>query len=282
LRCPRILVSMTEISALIRQVKHDVASGTNLELYVIVPIAVVALILNVTGRAGWLIGPVITALLTMIAVSLLKSRHQHTRLESLLRDMRLRDGLSSRFFWKKHELSEVQRRIDLSNDDVWLWGATLTRHISELEDTLVRAACRGVSIKVLLIPADGDAMRMAATRAVDVPIAELISDLNSNLDKLRRACRRIGEASSADCRGGLEVRTFDYLAPYTLYAYGPFGATGSMELRLGGINADHDARAGFTLAAATDQDWFEVFRAEFLRAWKPGTTVIKTPGAVSE
>lgn len=166
---------------------------------------------------------------------------------------------ANRFFAEQDDLIEISHLIQQAQDEVWLWGTTLSMHIPYLDIYLGQALARDVWIKVLLINPGGAAMSMLAFRAGPAWGRRTLEErLAINLGLLDR---RLAQGD------GLEVRLVDYLPPYTLYAYDPGLDDGSMELRLGSVGGRHELRPTFRLIRQRDGEWFDYFYEQFTSVW---------------
>ncbi|MFI7081842.1 hypothetical protein ACIBO1_31590 [Micromonospora sp. NPDC049903] len=166
---------------------------------------------------------------------------------------------ANRFFVEQDDLIEISHLIQRAQDEVWLWGTTLSMHIPYLDTYLEQALSRDVRVKVLLIKPGSAAMSMSAFRAgPDGMVHGLEERLAINLGLLDRLLER---------RTGMEVRLVDYLAPYTLYAYDPGLESGSMDLRLGSFHGQHELRPTFRLVRKRDGEWFDYFYEQFTSVW---------------
>lgn len=260
------------------QIASDIRSGKNIDLYLTFPVAIAVIALTLIGVAAEKAIPgLISALLSLLAVASLNTRRQNDDLREILQRSQAQEGLANRFFWRRHDVEQVKDLILGSSREVWLWGATLSMHVSELKPTIEQALARGISVKVLLISQEPEgAMPMAAWRAGHPDRAELEDELSTNLRKLRQIVGRANTATEQPGRGHLEVRLINYLAPYTIYGYDPFGPTGRLDIRLSGIHTAHDARPGFTLQAARDGDWYNHFKNQLDAAWRLAATEIES------
>ncbi|WP_420115961.1 hypothetical protein [Micromonospora sp.] len=166
---------------------------------------------------------------------------------------------ANRFFAEQDDLIEISHLIQQAQDEVWLWGTTLSMHIPYLDIYLGQALARDVRVKVLLINPGGAAMSMLAFRAGPAWGRQTLEErLAINLGLLDR---RLTQGD------GLEVRLVDYLPPYTLYAYDPGLDDGSMELRLGSVGGRHELRPTFRLIRQRDGEWFDYFYEQFTTVW---------------
>ncbi|MEU8048451.1 hypothetical protein [Micromonospora haikouensis] len=166
---------------------------------------------------------------------------------------------ANRFFVEQDDLIEISRLIQHAQDEVWLWGTTLSMHIPFLDIYLGQALARDVRVKVLLICPGGAAMSMLAFRAGPAwGLKNLEEHLAINLGLLDR---RLEQGNA------LEVRLVDYLPPYTLYAYDPGLDGGSMDLRLGSFGGQHELRPTFRLIRKREGEWFDYFYEQFTSVW---------------
>ncbi|MEU9742546.1 hypothetical protein AB0E12_25520 [Micromonospora chersina] len=244
----------------------EISSGNDIELYLIIPVACAAIVLSFLGVASVKVIEGLTlAILVLIAIALLKGRKLSQEISTSL-SARTPGSSAREFFWKKHDVEKVKVQILAARTEVWLWGTTLSMHVSELRPTIEEAIGRGVTIRVLLVPsAPVDALSMAAWRAGHLNTEELEHELSTNLAKLRRTAQKFEKKEGA---GRLEVRTLNYLAPYVMYGYDPFESSGLLEVRLSGIRVRHAERASFTLRADTDTEWYSNFAQQMKVAWE--------------
>lgn len=165
---------------------------------------------------------------------------------------------AARFFVEEDELGEITKLIQQAQEEIWLWGTTLHKHIPYLESYLKEAADAGRQVKVLLIAPEGSAMTMSAFRAGPrgQPIEVQQRNLATDLERL-----------GAGTYPGLDVRLVDYLHAYTMYAYDPGEANGTMDLRLGSFHGRHELRPTFQLRRERDGDWFDYFYEQFAAVW---------------
>ncbi|MBU2666778.1 hypothetical protein KOI35_25030 [Actinoplanes bogorensis] len=164
------------------------------------------------------------------------------------------------FFVETDDVDEIYRSVTSIQDQVWLLGTTLSRHIPYLEEPLRRAVANGRRARILLISPGSAAMDMSVLRAGPLGSGreQQEQQLTSNLNTLRQ----VAQAGS-----GLEVRLIDYLAPYTLYAYDPGLDIGRMELRLGSFHGEHHLRPTFQVQRSRDESWFAYFYEQFVSMW---------------
>ncbi|MGY2033401.1 hypothetical protein [Nocardia gipuzkoensis] len=177
---------------------------------------------------------------------------------------------AAQFFVEEDQLNEITRLIQRCEDEVWLWGATLSRHIPYLESYIKDAVERDCRVKILLIKLEGAAMTMSGLRAG--PDGQSIPEQQA---RLKHNLRLLDDCAHP----GLEVRLVDYLAPYTLYAYDPGLGHGKMDLRLGSFHGQHELRPTFQLHRERDGDWFDYFYEQFTVVWKAAEP---TEGTVSK
>ncbi|MBT2234993.1 helix-turn-helix transcriptional regulator [Nonomuraea sp. NEAU-A123] len=178
---------------------------------------------------------------------------------------------ASQFFQEEDSENEIRRLILTAQEEVWLWGATLSAHIPGLVDYFERALENGTKIKILLIkPSDetgpSTSLTMSAFRA------------NKSAEALNRRLQyNLNLLEPLSEQKGFELRVVDYLGPYTLYAYDPDSPHGKMDLRLSSFRGKHELRPTFRIEHEHDPDWFDYFLDQFLQTWNAGERV--TPGS---
>lgn len=177
---------------------------------------------------------------------------------------------ASQFFVEEDRPDEIQRSILTAQEEVWLWGAILEKHIPGLIEYFERALAQGTRVKVLLIKPGDEAnvsasISMSALRA-DKSAQLLEKILQHNLDLLEPLL--VNE--------NFELRVVDYLGPYTLYAYDPDSAHGKMDLRLSSFRGKHELRPTFYIEHEHDPDWFDYFFDQFMQVWEAGDRVLGT------
>lgn len=164
------------------------------------------------------------------------------------------------FFVEMDKVDEIYRSIEQAQEQVWLLGTTLSRHVPYLESAFQQAISNGCNIRIVLIKPAGAAMDMSVLRAGPDGLGrhEQEERLGTNLAILRRL---------ATVGPSLEVRLIDYLAPYTLYAYDPGLAAGMIEMRLGSFHGEHHLRPTFQVRRTHDEAWFQYFYEQFVLTW---------------
>lgn len=249
-------------------VRHDLRTGQNVELYVLVAVAATLIVLTTFGFASPAsVAAATLAVLALLGVSLLRLRHQIEDLTKSASASSAREGISSLFFRREDSIDEIRESIR-SARSVWLWGATLSQHLPILSPVIADCMRRNaLDVRILLIEDAGASIEMAAFRAGGgTTSARLSEDLRTNIDRLKR--------DTIDCTTGrVEIRVVNYLAPCVIYAYDPLlgdgtaNPQGRLELRITSFRGNQDRRPTFTLTGERDPEWYMHFCSDFQNVW---------------
>ena len=239
----------------------------NCDAYAIGIVAFVVAIFDVLGQASsTVVSATVLAILSVLGFTLLRDRLEKDRLRSAIDRIRDPDALAARFFAKEDRLDEI-RDLVRSSREVWLMGATLQAHIPPLTEVFAYSMREDLPerdrlrVKILLLKPRSSSISMAVFRAHGGETEEQLNqDLEGNLSRLMRL-------AATQPAGQLEIRTVDYLAPYTLYAYDPDLPSGQMEMRLTTFRGSHFMRPTFRLVRARDGEWYNHFYKEFEKIW---------------
>lgn len=259
---------------------EDIRQGRDIELYATVPLAFAVVAANVFDWApARFVSAVTLAVLTLLVIALLRLRRQTDELQTALRSaVSYSDGSVDRFFRPDQSIEEVRDLIRSAREEVWLWGSTLSMHVSILAPHIEQEVARGLKIRILMIePGPSTAMRMATIRARHATDEELQHGLTANLYRLGQTATRLATRYDQVHGGRMEVRVIDYLAPYALYAYDPHLPSGRLDVRLSGIAIDDDYRPGFTVTSVNGGIWYQHFKQQFEAAWASATQRIPAP-----
>ena len=141
-------------------VKDDLRSGKNVELYVLVALAATLIVLNVFGlSSSAVLASTTLAVLTLLGIALLGIRHEIERLAAAASWLTPLRSVAAQLFAPEDALDEIQRSIRDSRT-VWLWGATLSKHIPILASLIGECMEQnGLRVKVLLIEEQVQAWR---------------------------------------------------------------------------------------------------------------------------
>jgi len=183
------------------------------------------------------------------------SRVEHGRAGS-------RDVSAGQFFVEQDNVVDHQRWIQALDEELWMWGTTLSMHIAYLEPYIKQALSRKCQVKILLVTAEGSAIDMAAFRAGPENTSK--EEQRERLEINHRILRRIAAP-------GLEIRSIDYLSPYTLYGWDPGLSHGRMCIRLSSFHGTYEMRPTFYLQRDRDEGWFEYFYEQFVSVWNLAT-----------
>ncbi len=184
---------------ILKQVLDDIRQGENIDLYLIVVIALPLVVLNLLGIALPTSQPVILGVLTLLAVSTLANRR---KLETVVQKINqsIDDVLLKEFpdSWK--------RDFETANE-VWLIGISLARTITTYYPLMQDKLKAGAKIKVLIVSPVGLSHEILTQRVIRSVTPEYHRQvLNSSLTDL---CKLKEIAPS-----NMEIRTIDFALPF--------------------------------------------------------------------
>ncbi|MCX5123742.1 hypothetical protein OG898_10855 [Streptomyces sp. NBC_00193] len=203
------------------------------------------------------------AVLALLCVALLRNRTQVDAVREVLAGVAGSQPMAGRFFSNTDNPEEIKELV-LRSREVWLHGATIQLHLSSLTRILRTEVPAGLRVKILVIEPWGTAMDIAAHQSGAMTAEELSRTLEANLQRLLLPI-------PGDVRGSLEVRTVNYVPPYTIFAYDPAEAHGQLEMRLAQFHGDLWKRPTFRLLRSRDAHWYNFFRHHFEELWESGS-----------
>lgn len=239
---------------LLQRIWDDVKKGENIDLYVTVVVALGLVLLNLVGFApqNW-IAPITLAVLGLLAISALGSRH---RLEEL-----------SHRLTQSSDIFLDEFPPGLKNDfeagaEVWLVGVTLARTIKTYYTAIERKIRKGHTIRVLLVHPEGPAVEMAETRVYGR------MDLNRTRGEIRNTLQDLCDLRAV-APDKLHIRTIENPLEYGAIAINPNSPSGILYIEHYPYKVPGGSRPKFVLQAK-DGKWFEFFREEIRLLWENG------------
>jgi len=147
------------MTKILRQIWEDISQGENLDLYVLVFVAISLTILGVIGQAPQSMETFTIAILAILAISLLGNRH---RLDRILEERTNRDDFFVGDLSATQNMEIGTKMSDAS--DLLIIGTTLSTTIDSRYDLIEKKLQRGESVRIVLVEPNGDAAKMAAWR----------------------------------------------------------------------------------------------------------------------
>lgn len=248
---------------IILTVWYDIRSRKNLDLYIIIILAVVVTVLGVTGQVGQIIiSSAILATLAVVAMSLLINRHENEEIQKTLSSISSGENLADKFI--KHEYDRTRLRQLLSNSHVaFFWGPYLTTHILLLKDIIKERLQDDFQVRFLLMDPYGIATNLKASLSKD-------KDVQYVRKRIESSCLELQHISQEIPTGKLKFLVMDYEQPYSIIAFDPDLPSGRIFVRLNSLDTSNAKRPTFELTNEGDVYWFNFFVHQFESAWKIG------------
>jgi hypothetical protein len=247
----------------IRHLETDLKQGRNLDLYVIVAVAVAMAILSVLNivDAG-VIGAATLAVLAVMASSALTSRHQVDGVKSALD--RLVAGEAGNVPAERF-LSPRLPALDgeaATATDIGLVGVALTRTVRDLLPVLDQRLRAGASIRVILIDVESAAQTEAVARSKKAGSPDFyLHRLLATIDLLRVL------ASSARNESALELRVLPFVPTFGMCLIDSTQSHGRIHVEVY-QHRTLEANPSFSLRADRDGRWYNLFASQFDTLWE--------------
>lgn len=247
---------------LLRQIRAELATGENLELYTTV---LLALTLAALGMFDFVSDKVLVAAtlatLALLATGTLGSRRRVADLSELVRARQVGEISAETFFAK--DKPGLREQVCAARD-IRILGVTLSRTVRNVVDELQQGIREGAVVKVALIDPKTDAAAQAAARSTisDQP-GVFENRLRPTIDLLIELARTSGAA------GRIEVRFLPFVPAFGLVLLDSQRANGRIYVDL----YSHKSAGGdavFALARHRDGQWYPHFEAEFECVWEAG------------
>lgn len=252
---------------------QDIVRGENIDLYIAVIIALGLAVLNLLGIAPpSTLAPITLAVLGLLAISTLGSRHQ---VEKLLEKL---SQTADSFFLEEHP--QGYKEDVLASAELWFIGVSLDRTIRNNHSVLERKLQKGDSIKVLLVHPEGAASEIAASRMQFKTEADAVRQLiHSSLNYLSQL-KQVAPSK-------LEIRTIQDPLTFGGVVINPNSASGVLYLAHHPHKNTGRSHPKFVLRAR-DGYWYDFFKLEIQTLWEAGVewkehsqTLANNPGAAN-
>jgi hypothetical protein len=240
---------------------EDIINGKNLDLYLIILITLVVMLLSVLNIVeSQVIFNTVLAVLAILSGSLLVIRHNSIDIQKALQE--IKSNQKSEEFFIQDSMDEIGTLTNkiLQAKNVVFWGTSFSRFIPLFKDDFEKCFSQDLDAKFLLLKPDGKAIDLAIFRGRSDDVKYLKDNLFTNL-------RILSDLQQITPPGSLDVRTSDYIAPYTLVAIDPDLPNGSMVVWLAYFRTPNAMRPMFELLRQRDDKWFDYFMKQFELVW---------------
>lgn len=239
------------------------------------------------------ISTAILSVLGLISLNLLISREANVRLketaERLLTKIE-RPSPDEVILPYKHWVDDIETKL-ASAKEVWLVSRTCATFWDDHRDNLKKVLKKkGSSIRLMLVDPSNGALRMIAnsakfTRERDLNKSQFprvtIENGSNPIVRLRERVNEFIEYITnyklQNPNVNLNLRTIDFLPPFTLVIIDATRQQGMMFVELGTYQSHRRDRPTFTLYKATNQELFTFYLNEFEAMWenaRPGDVIL--------
>ncbi len=255
----------------LRQIGDDLRHGRNLDLYVVVAVALAVAVLGVLSVVDpRVVAAATLAVLALMATSALNSRHQVDGVRTTLFRIAASEAgnvPAERF------LSERLPALDAevaSATDIGLVGVTLTRTVRDLLPALDRRLRAGAQVRVLLIDLDCQAHREAVARSKKADAPDFYQHrVSSTVDLLRVL------ASDRD-ESAMQLRVLPFVPTFGMCLVDPAESHGRIHVEVY-QHRTLEANPSFSLRADRDGRWYDLFASQFETLWDSARTFALHP-----
>lgn len=249
------------------KVFQDLREGRNVELYVTVGVALVLVVLDVSGFASTeALAAGTLATLALLAYSTLNSREQirslvetSTATQAVVEQVLSDQARADDFFWERKRSLEQ----DLAHAGfIGAVGVTLSRTVRDYLDTFENRLASGTHLRFMVIDPTSQAPRQALLRGKGGIGDSFYADLVRTT--LARICVL---AELGDLLGTVELGLLPYTPSFGLFLIDPDEPHGRIIVEI----YQHRSLASnptFELDAQQDVRWYKFFREQFDLLWQ--------------
>jgi len=267
-------VTATEPMSLLRLLKGDLRHGRNLDLYILVGIAVVVATLGVVSVVdSRILAAATLAVLAMMATSTLASRHQVDGVRTMLVHMAANEAgnvPAERFLSQRHAGLDAEVA---TATHIGLVGVTLTRTVRDLLPVLDRRLQAGARVRVLLIDLESQAHQEAVARSKKADAPDFYRHrVSSTVDLLRVL------ASTAADQSALQLRVLPFVPTFGMCLIDPGERHGRVHVEVY-QHRTLEPNPSFSIHADRDGRWYDLFSSQFDTLWDSARTFSLTAEA---
>jgi len=240
----------------LQRIWKDISKGENLDAYLIIAAAIVLSGLSIFGYDNpEAFSGVILAILTLVTISTLVSRHQ---IEDLIE--KVSPSVTSTF---QDEFPDSLLEDVETSSELWLIGASLDDFLGKYYSTFERKLRQGHTIRVLVMnPENSQILEISDMRAYANPSAARARQ--KTLLSLDDFC-----ALRRTAWGNLQIRVIDFPISQRMIVASPNSPKGKIYV----ANYPYQTPGGSLpkfLVKASESKWFAHFRQEAFNLWEAG------------
>ena len=243
---------------LLQRIWDDIRRGENIDLYLTVVTAIGLAVLNIFGLAPQtLIAPITLAVLGLIAISNLGTRHY---LEEQLQKL---TTSSTSVLRGRSELPSFQERGRAASEIVVVGISLITAVVPRL-DFFEQKMKDGCTLRFLVLDPKSPAVQIWN---VISKVPNVQGDIEQTL-KLLEILIQMEQTSKGKC----EVRLSNVFLPFGIAAFDPSKDTGFMNVEMFAYKRTSGERPHFLLRRTRDGKWFEFYRSQYEQLWADSVT----------
>jgi hypothetical protein len=250
------------------RLRLDLRQGRNLDLYVVVGLALVIAVLGVVGAVDSnVLASCTLAVLALMATSALMSRHQVDDLTAALDRVVANESgnvAADRFLTER--IPALDGEIATATD-IGFVGVTLTRTMRDALPVLDRRLRAGARVRILVIDTDSsaNAESVARSRKADTPDFYR-NRVSSTIDLLRVL------ATTGSSEASLQVRLLPFVPTFGMCLVDGGDSHGRIYVEMY-QHRSLESHPAFSLRADRDGRWYTLFAGQFETMWSSGRPV---------
>lgn len=237
-----------------QRIWSEIKKGENFDLYLTVVASLILVLLNLIGIGQSMTAPLTLAVLALLAISLLGSRHQN-------------EDLVARLSQTAETLFVEEFPSSLKNDfesakELWLVGIALTTPINAYYSIMEEKLRKGHTIKVLMLHPESQAVEMSEARAyVKGNVERARGEIQHSLQDFCEL-RQIAPEK-------MKIRTVSFLLGHGIVAADPETPQGALYISNYPFKTKGGSLPRFVLRPK-DGRWYELYRQELKNLWESG------------
>ena len=245
----------------LQSVWRDIKDRKNLELYLVLIVALVVIIADVFGvNTGPAIFGIVLSVLALLTFGLIEDRHASERIEGKIND--IATGKSGKQFFVEWDDAPFRERLKTASE-VSLLAVANHVFLSKNDEPIKEFLKKGGTLRCILVEPKGNAMNMATNLAIGYE--KQLEALATQVElSLRQFCDFAQAAPSAD---RVRVKLIDHLPYAIMTMIDHQSLDGIMYVSLQGFELPPSSRPSFILHKKDDGKWFTFYQQSFENLW---------------
>jgi hypothetical protein len=242
----------------LQHVRQDFRHKQNLEIYIVICLALTASALDVFQPDNQAyISAATLAVLGAVSFFLLGNRHENREIQAAIAKINATVTLPESFLLHEYDRYYAARPMHTARK-IFFWGQDFQVIVPTVREDLERGLRNGLEVRFLFIEPSSEAARMAVFSETDRDLDEFNRVIEGNLATVSRLAR-------STPAGKLDVRVINYFPGLNITAIDPDLPTGRMLVRMVSFRNRYPT---FELTRAEDGKWFDFLVQQFEAVWK--------------